>query len=386
MLRLRERTNTWPGFVDLFSNLVIILIFLLIVFVFLWTTTSVFSTANGGKKIAELRRVNVMQSEQLAQMSADEREARELLIAARGALESLEETRAELEGERERLSEYVASKDEMLQKLISDYERSLNDTQAESVRMAAQIKELHAQLIGAETAARDAEQAIAEAEQSGFEATIELVAESSKLQAELARLNDLLTTAETKAADQEIAYIEMSTRLNKALADRVAELDELRNAKDNLAEYQSHFYGAVRAALADFKGVDVSGDRFVISSDILFPSGSFALSPEGKNQLRIIATVMKELEARIPTDVNWIIRVDGHTDKKPVIKGTKAFRNNTELSLLRATAVVNELVKDGVSRRRLIPSGFGELFPAEIGNTPAALQKNRRIELRLTNP
>ena len=134
------------------------------------------------------------------------------------------------------------------------------------------------------------------------------------------------------------------------------------------------------------RSVDVSSDRFLIPSDILFGSGSFTVSPEGQKQLRLIAGVIMELEAKIPSDINWIIRVDGHTDKKPVIPGTTAFRNNTQLSLLRATAVVRELVNAGVSRRRLVPSGFGELHPLELGTNPADLQRNRRIELRLTNP
>ncbi|MDR1207384.1 MAG: OmpA family protein [Rickettsiales bacterium] len=372
MIKLRERVNTWPGFVDLFSNLVIILIFLLIVFVFLWTTTSVFSTANGTKKIADLRRANIEQSEQLAQMTADEKDARELLIAARTALENLESDKTSLEDDRATLARQVTDKNEMLQKLISDYENSLQETRDDSVRLTAQIRDLEKQLLASE--------------QKGDIAASELEMQRQALQSELARMNELLTIAETKAIEKETEYIEMSSRLNRALADRVAEMNGSSDKKDQgMKEYQSQFYKAVTTALADFRGVDLSNDRFVISSDILFPSGSYSLSPEGKNQLRIIANIMMELEAKMPTDVNWIIRVDGHTDKKPVIAGTR-YKNNMELSLLRAKAVIAELVRDGVSARRLIPSGFGDLYPIELGNTADALQKNRRIELRLTNP
>jgi chemotaxis protein MotB len=343
------------------------------VFVFLWTTTSVFSTANGSKKIADLRRANTEQAEQITQLTADEREARELLIASRSALETLESDRAALRDENSDLEQQIASKREMLDKLASDYEKSLNETQAETIRMAAQIRDLQTQL--------------AAVEQKGDVAASELEIQKQALQQELVRMNELLTISETKAIDKEIEYIEMSSRLNRALADRVAELNELRDKKGQIMEeYQSQFYKAVKTALADVRGVDVSSDRFVISSDILFPSGSFALSIEGKNQLRIIANIMMELEDKIPTDVNWIIRVDGHTDKKPVIAGTMGYSNNMELSLLRAKAVIAELVRDGVSTRRLIPSGFGDLYPIELGSTANALQKNRRIELRLTNP
>ena len=93
----------------------------------------------------------------------------------------------------------------------------------------------------------------------------------------------------------------------------------------------------------------------------------------------------KDMAEKIPTDINWIIRVAGHTDKKQVIAGTPGYKNNTELSLLRATAVANELANAGVSKRRLVPSGFGDMHPVELGNDAKALQKNRRIELQLTN-
>ena len=138
-------------------------------------------------------------------------------------------------------------------------------------------------------------------------------------------------------------------------------------------------------ALGDRTTVRQDGDRFIVSSDILFPSGSYTLSPEGKKQLRLISNVIKDFESKIPSDVDWIIRVDGHTDKKPVVRGNRAYKNNTELSLLRATAVAQELANDGVSRRRLIPSGFGDLHPVALGNDAESLQKNRRIELQLTN-
>ena len=188
-----------------------------------------------------------------------------------------------------------------------------------------------------------------------------------------------MSAAEAKAKEQEVQYIEMSTRLNKALADKIAELQDM-------GKYQSEFYKAVKLAVGDrTTSIQTDGDRFIVSSDILFPSGSYKLSPEGKNQLRLISNVIKDFESKIPSNVDWIIRVDGHTDNKKVVNGNRAYKNNTELSLLRATAVADELAKCGVSRRRLIPSGFGDLHPVQSGNDAESLQKNRRIELQLTN-
>ncbi|MCL2338470.1 MAG: OmpA family protein [Proteobacteria bacterium] len=377
MLRLRERINTWPGFVDLFSNLVIILIFLLIVFVFLWTTTSVFNTATGTKKIAELSRVNSEQSAQLAQMTADEQEARNLLLASRSALENFESEKTALQNDidslraqKDALSQQMTAQTAALQQQIADANAQLAAKQDASAQMAAQVQELQSQLATAQAAA---------------DAGAASVQQSAQLNAEITRLNALLAASQVAAEQQQTQYVAMSTQLNKALADRVAELNELRAHADAMNAYQSEFYKAVRMALTGFAGVEVDGDRFIIPSDILFASGSFSLAPEGKKQLAIVANVMRQLEDKIPTDVNWIIRVDGHTDSKPVISGTRAFANNTQLSLLRAQAVVNELTADGVAARRLIPSGFGAMYPLVLGTQPADLQKNRRIELRLTN-
>jgi chemotaxis protein MotB len=191
----------------------------------------------------------------------------------------------------------------------------------------------------------------------------------------IAELEKQLKQAEENARQKEVEYTEMSNRLNTAMAEKIAEL----------TQYQSEFYKQVKIALGNGTTVRPDGDRFIISSDILFPSGSYKITADGKAQVKILANIIKDFENKIPTDIDWIIRVDGHTDSKAVLPGTTGYKNNMELSLLRATAVVNELVKDGVSKRRLVPSGFGDLHPTELGKDAKTLQKNRRIELQLTN-
>ncbi len=352
-IRFKEKTNTWPAFVDLFSNLVIILIFLLIVFVFLWTTTSVFNKDSGTKAIAELKKTNEEQAQKITQMTADEEEAKRLLILARAELENLTQDNLALNTE-------LAEVDISVEELIADYE--------------AKISELTTQL----NQANVDKAATKQLEQDRKDLQTELEAQRASLSEQLLKLQSALSAAEEKSREQEIQYVEMSNKLNKALADKVAELNKM-------AEYQSEFYKAVKTALGDRTTIQQDGDRFIISSDILFGSGSYTLSPEGKNQLRLIANVIKDLENQIPTDIDWIIRIDGHTDRQQVMRGTKAYKNNTELSLLRATAVADELAKAGVSRRRLVPSGFGDLYPVELGTDQESMQKNRRIELQLTN-
>lgn len=366
-IRFRDRTNTWPGFVDLFSNLVIILIFLLIVFVFLWTTTSVFNTKTGAKTVADLKQANAEQAQQIQQMTADEQEAKRLLVLARAQLENLETNNTKLTSE-------LTAVDTSMNELISDYEAKVADLESQGNDMAARVAELSQQLAQAELDKAKT----AELEQQRRDLQTQMDAQRAELSDQLAKLQAALDAAEEKSHAQEIQYVEMSARLNKALADKVAELNQV-------SQYQSAFYRAIKDALGDRTTVQPDGDRFIVSSDILFSSGSYTLSPEGKNQLRLIANVIKDMESKIPSDVKWIIRVDGHTDKKPVVPGTHGYKNNTELSLLRATAVANELARAGVSKRRLVPSGFGDMHPVALGNDAASLQKNRRIELQLTN-
>ena len=352
-IRYRESTNTWPGFVDLFSNLVIILIFLLIMFVFLWTTTSVFNKQSGAKTVAELRAETADQAQTIEQMRADEQEARRLLIMARNELETLDNDRAELINE-------------------------LNETDLSLADLATAYEEKIAALTQQLNQANVDKEQITKLEQERAKLHDEMSAQRAELADQITKLQAALDAAEEKARTQEVQYVEMSNRLNKALADKVAELNQM-------SQYQSAFYRAIKDALGDRTTVRADGDRFIVSSDILFASGSYNLSPDGKRQLQLIANVIKDFENKIPSDVDWIIRVDGHTDKKPVVPGTRAYRNNMQLSFLRATAVANELAQNGVSKRRLLPTGFGDLHPVELGNSAADLQKNRRIELQLTN-
>jgi len=376
--RFREKTNVWPGFVDLFSNLVIILIFLLIVFVFLWTTTSVFNKNASTRKLASLEAQRRQQAEQIAKMTVDKTETEQLLAAARNALETQESQIMTTQLQQENLAKAYEAK---IAQMVAEQKNMQKTIEEMQNQMQERMNEITLLLNHANTAKQ--EMARIESERHEMQDDVmarnaELTEQIDILNEEIAKLAAALSAAEETAKQQDAEYIEMSNRLNKALADKVAELTAL-------GQYQSEFYKQIKLALGDNAGIKQDGDRFIVSSDILFPSGSYKISADGQKQLKILANVIKNFESKIPDDIDWIIRVDGHTDNKPVIHGTHGYTNNMELSLLRATAVVNELVKDGVSQRRLIPSGFGELYPVANGKTPAALQKNRRIELQLTN-
>lgn len=391
-IRYKEKTNTWPAFVDLFSNLVIILIFLLIVFLFLWTTTSVFNKNSGTRAVAQLRQTNAEQAAIIQQMESDEKEARNMLLKKEAIIQQMESDEQQAKQLLLAARDEIVSNESSVADLSNAYEQKLQELEQHTAELQNQVAALQEN----RNLTTKYEEKIAELEkqvnrqkneranlvtqiddlQKKLDAQAEVQTEISN--AEIEKLQYELTRAQTDAAAAQAEYITMSNELNKALADKVAELNEM-------AQYQSEFYKAIKDALGTRTIMRPDGDRFTIASDILFSSGQYTLSADGKKQLAAIANVIKDFENKIDPSVKWIIRVDGHTDNKPVIPGTHAYKNNLQLSMLRASAVVDELAKNGVSKRRLVPSGFGDLHPIELGKDKASLQKNRRIELQLTN-
>ena len=188
---------------------------------------------------------------------------------------------------------------------------------------------------------------------------------------ELARLTAALTNSENLSTEQKVEIANLGKRLNAALAGKVEELSKFR----------SEFFGRLRQLLGDRPGIRIEGDRFVFQSELLFPSGSAEPTVEGQARLAELAKTLIEVTKSIPGDINWLLRVDGHTDKIP-IKGGK-FASNWELSTARATNIVKFLAAGGIPGDRLAAAGFGEFQPIDKSSDPAALAKNRRIEIRL---
>jgi chemotaxis protein MotB len=188
---------------------------------------------------------------------------------------------------------------------------------------------------------------------------------------ELAKLAAELSASEALSADQKVQIANLGQRLNSALAGKVEELSKFR----------SEFFGRLRQLLGSKPGIRIEGDRFVFQSELLFPSGSADPTEEGQARLMELAHTLVQVTKSIPADINWILRVDGHTDKVP-IKSSK-FASNWELSTARAVATVKFLAAQGIPPDRLAAAGFGEFQPVDKGSDPAALAKNRRIEIRL---
>ena len=199
-----------------------------------------------------------------------------------------------------------------------------------------------------------------------------LRAATADLKREIAHLNELLAAAEIKVDSQSDTITGLDAKLAEALARKTEELEQ----------YRSEFFGRLHKALGDRPDLRVVGDRFVFQSELLFASGSASLGADGEAELRQLARSLEEVAARIPPGVDWILRVDGHTDRQPIRDA--AFRSNWELSAARAIAVIEFLTRQGLPPEHLAAAGFGEYRPIDPGNDEIAYRRNRRIEFKLT--
>ena len=194
----------------------------------------------------------------------------------------------------------------------------------------------------------------------------------SALRRQLATLEAALDASEKRDKESQAQIADLGKRLNAALAQKVQEL----------AKYRSEFFGRLREILGNRPDIEIVGDRFVIQSEILFSSGSADINPTGETQLVKISNAVRQIAQEIPSDIPWVLRIDGHTDIQPI--HTAQFPSNWYLSSARAIAVVNFMIKQGVAPNHLVAAGFGEYQPLDPGTSAAALKRNRRIEFKLT--
>ncbi len=193
------------------------------------------------------------------------------------------------------------------------------------------------------------------------------------LQKEIALLNDALEASESQALIKDLEIEVLGEKLNKALTSKVFELQK----------YRSEFFGKLQSILGDRKDIKIVGDRFIFESELLFDSASADLQLSGKEKLSEIGLTLKDTTNNIPSDIDWIIMVEGHTDKKPI--QTIRYPSNWELSSARANTVLKLLLDLGFPPNRLASAGYGEFYPISNGETESDLQQNRRIELKLTS-
>jgi len=382
MFQLTRRARTidiWPGFVDALASVLIVFIFMLLVFVLAqfyatWELAGREATISRlERSIDELARTLSLERERSTQLASQLSET-ELQLRATlaerdtlaGRLSANEERLNLTKAELEEAKRTVAADRETIQARLADIARLQQDIAA--------LRELRAKL-EAEVADRDT--TIAEGRRLTERAesrVAELTRQIQALREQLAAVSSALDLEQAKVKQQQVEIADLGKRLNLALARRVQELNR----------YRSEFFGRLREALGERSDIRVVGDRFVFQSEVLFESASAALGPTGEEQIRRVARALKEVSAKIPKDLDWVLRIDGHTDRRPI--HTREFPSNWELSTARALSIVRLLIAEGVPPQRLIAAGFGENRPIDPGNTPAAWQKNRRIEIRFTSP
>ncbi|QUS35780.1 peptidoglycan -binding protein [Falsirhodobacter algicola] len=380
--------------------------------------------------LAKARDTALSQQEQLNLALATARdeidaqtEAARLAAARRDAIEALvADLRARTEASEQAATEAQAALTEAEQQQIVDSAAAealharLQNSQAELTAMSLNLEEQRRRaeetltlLAAAKTEAAQgadrkatllatAEAALAAERVKATDAerqTAALNAQVAELRAQLAALQQTLNVQGATADAKDATIDDLGNRLNVALARaaeeqrRRAELEEaerirLQSETEQLARYRSEFFGRLSQILQGRDGVRVVGDRFVFSSEVLFNVGSADLSEEGRRQIADVAVSLRDIASDIPSDLNWILRVDGFTDDQP-LSGNGAFSDNWELSQARALSVVRFLQNDlGFPPDHLAATGFGQYQPVATGNTAEARAQNRRIELKLT--
>jgi chemotaxis protein MotB len=328
--------NYWPGFVDALSTLILGIIFLLTVF----AVVQFYLTQEVTGKDTALNRLNA-QIAQLTELLSLEKTGK---LNLEEQLSALQSSLATAEGERERykgLYEGIGSGAAAAQGKAAELSGQIDAEKRLTARALAQVEVLNQQI--------------------------------SALRRQLAALEEALDVSEKKDKEAQTRIADLGQRLNVALAQRVQEL----------SRYRSDFFGRLRAILGNRPDIRIVGDRFVFQSEVFFDTGKATLDkPEGLTELDGLATALLELERKIPGEIPWVLRVDGHTDVRPIY--SPQFKNNWELSAGRAISVVQYLISKGVSPRRLVAAGFGEFQPIDPDKTEEAFGRNRRIELKLT--
>jgi chemotaxis protein MotB len=329
--RARRSLNVWPGYVDALATLLLAVVFLLTVFV----VGQFFVSQELTGRDATLVRLN-RQLADLTDLLALERSKTQ---GNEDELRNLRSTLAAVQAERDQ-AKTQAEAATVSQGAAGGLDKQLEAERGNTKRALSQVDLLNEQI--------------------------------AAMRRQLAALEDALAASETRDRESQVRIAELGSRLNVALAQKVQEL----------ARYRSDFFGRLRQILGSRPDIRVVGDRFVLQSELLFPAGSASLKPEAAPELDRIAAAMVDLAKQIPADLPWVLRVDGHTDARPI--ATPQFPSNWALSAARAIAVVQYLAGRGIAPQHLLAGAFGEFQPLDPGTTEEAYGKNRRIELKLT--
>jgi chemotaxis protein MotB len=403
----RSSIDIWPGFVDALAQLLMVIIFILLVF-----TAGQFYLSEAlsgrdqalqklqaqvdelGDLLAMERRSNADLSAQLTsslaereQLAGKLRDADAIVSAdkekidlqlreiesMRRDIDALKTVRADLEAKVATLAQQPT--DQQLRDRTKELEAKLASEQEKTALAQKEIDARDVRLSALGSRADQAEQSLTaekEISRNALARVDQLNTQLAALRDQLSRIAAALDASEAKVKEQQGQIVELGKRLNLALVSKVEEL----------ARYRSEFFGRLREILGDRPDIRVVGDRFVFQAEVLFAPGSAELGDNKKKELLPVITALKEIAAKIPPEINWILQVEGHTDRRPI--SNPQFQSNWELSTARAISVVRFAIDQGIPATRLAAAGFADKQPIDPANSDDAYRRNRRIELKLT--
>ena len=418
--RISSPITAWPGYVDVLSALLMVVIFVLMIFT---VAQFMLSEVLYGQKnelatlhdqISELAELLGLEKEKSSQLSTEvtrlsdaivglSEDREELMFKVADYSEQAKKDTAKIKQQmlsiaslNEDIQALTRVKNELEQKVaglaaslsdrdyqisvLRDRSKALTDRLAKKTEMTVlaqeKIDEQDIRIQALSVVLESQKEAIAQEKQLSVNARAEVALLSdqvSKLQAQLKMISDALALTKTRAQKKDEKIAELGKQLNIALARKVNELEK----------YRSEFFGRLQKILGNNPAVQIQGDRFVLQAGLLFESGSSNLGAQGRTHLTTLANTLLQISRKIPDEINWILRIDGHTDRVP-IKNEK-FASNWELSAARAVSVVRFLSRKGIPEKRMAAAGFSKYHPIDTADSPSAYRKNRRIEIKLTS-
>ena len=370
-IRRRHVDYTWPGFVDALSSLLMVIIFVLMIFVL---SQFFLSQKMSGQDEALVKlKSNLIELSELLSLERESNIAltSDLSILEKkiiGLKEQFEKEKIVNDRNNEELKNNVKiinfnknkikELDAILNKKIQEaklYSKNMIDLSQNLEKKEGNIKKKDALL------------------RASQEEVNKLTRASIQLRNKLSQLQTLLSAYKAKDKKEKIKTLNIGKDLNSALARKVEELQR----------FKSEFFGRVRELIKERPEIRVVGDRFVFQSEVLFSTGSVEIGPKGQLEMVRLAATLMEIEKSLPTDIDWILQIEGHTDNLPVKNG-QIYKDNWELSTKRALSVLRYLIKQGIKSSRLSASGYGSFQPVDKKNNPQARKKNRRIEMKIT--
>ena len=370
-IRKKQLDYTWPGFVDALSSILMVIIFVLMIFVISQFFISQKMSGQDEaliklkKNLTELSELLSLERATTSELTSQLSVFEEKIVVIKEELLKEKEITKQYQEEIRGTKNIIALNENEINKLKIALEEKIKNTTQLRNEVSDLDKQVNKKIL--EIQSKD------KILKANKEEVNQLISTTLKLKNKLTQLQTLLSAYKAKDKKENVKTLNLGRDVNSALARRVEELEK----------FKSDFFGRVKELIKGRKEIRVVGDRFVFQSEVLFSLGSDELGVEGQLEMQKLAATLMEIEKSLPTDIDWILQIEGHTDSLPVKKG-QTYRDNWELSTKRALSVLRFLIKQGINPNRLSASGYGSFQPIDKKNTKSARMKNRRIEMKIT--